>query len=99
MIERIVGGKTQEQIRTSDVALHFELLLLTVVCGIGEQAHGGLTCNEKKSFLPRAIHKYASPTFWMLLQNVANVVLRKKKKKHCCVHLLGICATVDTLQM
>ena len=43
-----------------------------------EQAHGGSRAMKKKSFLPRAIHKYASPTFWMLL-HVANDVLRKKK--------------------
>ena len=47
MIERIVGGRTPQQIRTSDVALNFELLLLTVVCGIGEQAHGGSRAMKK----------------------------------------------------
>ena len=48
MIERIVGGRTPQQIRTSDVALHFELLLLTVVFGIGEQAHDGSSAMVKQ---------------------------------------------------
>ena len=39
--ERIVGGKTQQQVRTSDVALQFEFLLMAVVCGIGEQTQDG----------------------------------------------------------
>ena len=41
MIERIVRGKTQQQSRTSGVALQFGFLLLTVACDTGEQTHDG----------------------------------------------------------
>ena len=61
MIERILGGTTHQQIRTSNVALQFELLLLTVVCGTGEQAHDGSRA-MKKQIIPSSCHSQACIT-------------------------------------
>ena len=89
MVERILGTTTHQQIRTSDVALQFELLLLTVVCCTGEQAHDGSAMKVRFT----SMHHQPSGCY----QKVANDVLRKKKT--LLRHLLGICATVDTVRV
>ena len=88
MIERIVRGKTQQQILTSDVALQFEFFLLTVVGDIGEQTHDGSNAMVKQISLGSCDSQICI-TNLLDATNFANDVLRPKKK-HCrtCLELV-----------
>ena len=80
MITRIVAGKTPQQIRTSDVALHFELLLLTVVCGTGEQAHDGSRA-MKKQIIPSSSDSQVCITNLLDATKMLQMMCCAKKKK------------------